>query len=54
MVHDYFLIDAAIVWDTIENYLPQLEALLDTVVVDNDVGEDGSGGDMARGAPPKQ
>jgi len=43
-VHDYFLIDAAIVWGTIENYIPQLEALLDTIIFDNDGGGDGSGG----------
>jgi uncharacterized protein with HEPN domain len=54
LVHDYFLIDAAIVWDTIENYIPQLEALLDTVVFENDGGEDGSGGDIAGGASPQQ
>jgi len=44
LVHDYFLIDAAIVWGTIENYIPQLEALLDTIIFDNDGGGDGSGG----------
>ena len=53
-MHDYFLIDAAVVWDTIENYIPRLEALLDTVVFDNDGGEDGSGGDIAGGAAPKR
>ena len=54
LVHAYFLIDAAIVWDTIENYIPQLEALLDTVVFDNDSGENGSAGDMAGSAPSNQ
>jgi uncharacterized protein with HEPN domain len=54
LVHDYFLIDAAIVWDTIENYIPQLEALLDTVAFDDDRGEDGSGGEIAGGAPSKR
>lgn len=55
LVHDYFLIDAAIVWDTIENYMPQLEALLDSVVFDGDGGGvNGSDGGMAGGAPPKQ
>ncbi len=54
LVHDYFLIDAAIVWDTIESYMPQLEALLDTVIFGNDGGEDGSDGETARGALPKQ
>jgi uncharacterized protein with HEPN domain len=54
LVHDYFLIDAAVVWDTIENYIPKLEALLDTVVFDSDGGEEGSDGDRAGGAPPKQ
>jgi uncharacterized protein with HEPN domain len=54
LVHDYFLIDAAIVWDTIEIYIPQLEALLDTVVFDSDGDADGSGGDISGGAPPKQ
>ena len=54
LVHDYFLIDAAIVWDTIENYIPQLEALLDSADFENDGGENGSGGDIAGGAPPKQ
>ena len=53
-MHDYFLIDAAVVWDTIENYIPKLEALLDTVVFDSDGGEEGSDGDRAGGAPPKQ
>ncbi len=39
LVHDYFLIDAEIVWNTIESYLPQLEELLDSVAKDQPPGE---------------
>lgn len=54
LLHDYFLIDAAIVWDTIEIYLPQLDALLDTVVFEIDDSGDDSGDDVPGGAASKR
>jgi uncharacterized protein with HEPN domain len=29
--HGYFRTDAGVVWDTVKNQLPELEALVDTV-----------------------
>jgi uncharacterized protein with HEPN domain len=33
LTHEYFRVDASIVWDTIRNDLPRLEALLATIAV---------------------
>ena len=51
LVHDYFLIDAEIVWNTIESFLPQLETLLDAVTQENAGDKEGHGG-IAGGHPP--
>lgn len=52
LTHEYFRIDAAIVWDTIENDLPNLETMLKTLASENDGGGDGSGGGLAGGPEP--
>jgi uncharacterized protein with HEPN domain len=37
LTHEYFRVDAGVVWDTVKNDLPKLELLLDGIVVpDND------------------
>lgn len=35
LTHEYFRVDAAVVWDTIHNDLPKPEALLDHIVVNH-------------------
>jgi uncharacterized protein with HEPN domain len=51
LVHDYFLVDAEIVWNTIEIFLPQLETLLDAVTQENAGGKEGHSS-IAGGRPP--
>jgi uncharacterized protein with HEPN domain len=31
LTHEYFRVDAAVVWDTIKNDLPKLEALINSL-----------------------
>jgi uncharacterized protein with HEPN domain len=33
LTHEYFRVDASVVWETIRNDLPRLEALLDTIAI---------------------
>lgn len=35
LTHEYFRIDASVVWDTVKSDLPKLEALLDSAVLGN-------------------
>lgn len=53
LTHGYFRIDAGVVWATVQNDLPKLEALLRTVLLVNDGDGDGAGGGVA-GGPPRR
>lgn len=39
LTHEYFRVDAAVVWDTVINDLPTLQLLLESIVVDDGDGE---------------
>jgi len=52
LTHEYFRIDAAVVWETINTDLPKLEMLLQIFSSVNDGGGDDSGGAMTDGSPP--
>jgi len=41
LTHEYFRVDAAIVWTTVRNNLPELESLLIAFAAQNDGGADG-------------
>ena len=49
----YFRTNASVVFDTVNNHLPKLEALLDSVILGSD-GGDGSDRDMFGGRSPKK
>ncbi len=38
LTHEYFRVDAAVVWDTVKNDLARLEALLDSIPIRGDQG----------------
>lgn len=39
LTHEYFRVDASVVWDTVKNDLPKLDALLDSITSSNDGGD---------------
>jgi uncharacterized protein with HEPN domain len=43
LTHGYFRVDAAVVWDTVKNDLPKLEAILSVIPPNNDGDDSGSG-----------
>ena len=53
LTHPYFRTNASVVFDTVNNHLPKLEALLDSIILGSD-GGDGSGRGMFGGHSPKK